>query len=65
MSKGAAQYEVVCYLANVGQDEDWKAVEEKGLRIGGQRMIIDDLERESIGDLCWKAVQCNAIYEDQ
>ncbi|KAK1988789.1 argininosuccinate synthase [Colletotrichum cereale] len=60
-----AQYEVVCYLANVGQDEDWKAVEEKALQIGAKKMIIDDLKREFIEELCWKAVQCNAIYEDQ
>ncbi|KAK1978694.1 LOW QUALITY PROTEIN: argininosuccinate synthase [Colletotrichum cereale] len=60
-----AQYKVVCYLANVGQDEDWKAVEEKALHIGAKKMIIDDLKREFIEELCWKAVQCNAIYEDQ
>ncbi|KAL3302737.1 argininosuccinate synthase [Colletotrichum asianum] len=28
-------------------------------------MIIDDLKREFVEELCWKAVQCNAIYEDQ
>lgn len=59
------QYEVVCYLANVGQEEDWPAVEQKAMQIGAKKMIIDDLKREFIEELCWKAVQCNAIYEDQ
>ncbi|KAI8279846.1 Argininosuccinate synthase [Colletotrichum sp. SAR11_57] len=58
-------YSVVCYLANVGQEEDWAAVEKKALQIGAEKMIIDDLKREFVEELCWKAVQCNAIYEDQ
>ncbi|KAF4944352.1 hypothetical protein FSARC_14700 [Fusarium sarcochroum] len=58
-------YEVVCYLANVGQEEDWEAVEKKALQIGAKKMIIDDLTREFVDDLCWKAVKYNAIYEDQ
>ncbi|KAG5914890.1 hypothetical protein E4U61_005227 [Claviceps capensis] len=59
------QYEVVCYLANVGQEEDWTAVEKKALQIGASKMIIDDLQKVFVDELCWKAVQCNAIYEDQ
>jgi argininosuccinate synthase len=58
-------YEVVCYLANVGQEENWKEVEKKALLIGAKKMIIDDLTREFVDDLCWKAVKYNAIYEDQ
>ncbi|KAI0109350.1 argininosuccinate synthase [Hypoxylon sp. NC0597] len=58
-------YSVVCYLANVGQEEDWAAVEKKALQIGAEKMIIEDLKREFVEELCWKAVQCNAIYEDQ
>ncbi|UQC87874.1 argininosuccinate synthase [Colletotrichum lupini] len=54
-----------CYLANVGQEEDWAAVEQKALQIGAEKMIIDDLKREFVEEICWKAVQCNAIYEDQ
>ncbi|KAF6830232.1 argininosuccinate synthase [Colletotrichum musicola] len=61
-------YSVVCYLANVGQEEDWAAVEKKGWLPTASsilEMIIDDLKREFVEELCWKAVQCNAIYEDQ
>ncbi|GKT49141.1 argininosuccinate synthase [Colletotrichum spaethianum] len=53
-------YSVVCYLANVGQEEDWAAVEKKALQIGAERMVIDDLKREFVEELCWKAVQCAA-----
>ncbi|KAI9728567.1 MAG: Adenylosuccinate synthetase [Cirrosporium novae-zelandiae] len=56
-------YEVVCFLANVGQEEDWAAVEQKALKIGAKKMIIEDLRREFVEELCFRAIQCNAIYE--
>lgn len=56
-------YEVVCFLANVGQDEDWAAVEAKALKVGAKKMIIENLEKEFVEELCFRAIQCNAIYE--
>ncbi|OCL08218.1 argininosuccinate synthase-like protein [Glonium stellatum] len=56
-------YEVVCFLANVGQEEDWDAVQAKAKKIGATKMIILDLRREFIEQLCFRAVQCNAQYE--
>jgi hypothetical protein len=32
-------YEVVCFLANVGQDEPWDEVEKKALKIGAEKMV--------------------------
>lgn len=32
-------YEVVCFLANVGQDEPWAEVEKKALKIGALKMV--------------------------
>jgi len=56
-------YEVVCFLADVGQQEDWDEVRAKAKKIGGSKMIILDLRREFIEQLCFRAVQCNAQYE--
>ncbi|KAE8349843.1 argininosuccinate synthase [Aspergillus coremiiformis] len=56
-------YEVVCFLGNVGQEEDWAAVEQKALKIGAKKMVIEDLRREFVEELCFPAIQCNAIYE--
>jgi argininosuccinate synthase len=53
-------YEVVCFLANVGQEEDWDAVEKKALKIGAKKMVIEDLQKEFVEELCFRAVQCNA-----
>lgn len=52
-------HDVVCFLANVGQDEDFKEAERKALFIGAKKMIVEDLQREFVDDICWRAIQCN------
>jgi len=34
------------FLANVGQEEDWQAVEKKALALGAEKMVIRDLQKE-------------------
>jgi argininosuccinate synthase len=58
-------YTVVCFLANVGQEEDWAEVEKKALALGAERMVIEDLQREFVEEIVFRAIQCNAIYEDR
>lgn len=33
-------YEVVCFLADVGQEEDWEAVKAKAVQIGATKMYV-------------------------
>lgn len=33
-------YEVVCFLADVGQEEDWDAVKAKAVQIGAKKMYV-------------------------
>jgi len=56
-------YEVVCFLADVGQEEDWDQVRAKAKQIGATKMVIEDLKREFVEELCFRAIQCNAQYE--
>lgn len=60
-------YTVVCFLADVGQADavDVAAIEKKALLLGAERMIIVDLQRTFVEQLVFRAVQCNAIYEDR
>lgn len=53
----------MCFLANVGQEEPWDEVEKKALKIGALKMVILDLQKEFVEELCFRAVQCNASYE--
>jgi len=48
---------------DVGQEEDWDAVKAKAVQLGATKMIIEDLQKEFVEELCFRAVQCNAIYE--
>ncbi len=58
-------YEVIAYVADVGQDDDFEAVREKALAIGASAVIIEDLKREFVTDYIFQAVKANAVYEDR
>ncbi|MDF1560584.1 MAG: argininosuccinate synthase [Bacteroidales bacterium] len=58
-------YEVIAYVADVGQNDDFEAVREKALAIGASSVIIDDLKREFVTDYIFQAVKANAVYEDR
>lgn len=58
-------YTVVAFLANVGQEEDWAEVEKKALALGAEKMVILDCQREFVEEMVFRAIQCNAIYEDR
>ncbi len=51
-------YEVVCFLADCGQEEDFDAVKAKAIKLGAERMIIQDVQQELIDELVWPAIQC-------
>ena len=57
-------YEVICFMADVGQKEDFSAAHAKALKIGASECHIKDLRKEFVQDTCIPAIQCNAIYED-
>ena len=58
-------YEVVAYVANVGQEDDFEDVEKKALEIGASKVYIEDLREEFVTDYIFPAIQANAIYENR
>lgn len=56
-------YEVLAYMADVGQEEDFQAAREKALKIGATKVFIEDLKKEFVEELIYPAIQSNAIYE--
>ncbi|TGO48413.1 hypothetical protein BCON_0241g00180 [Botryotinia convoluta] len=57
-------YDVVCFMADVGQEENFEAAKAKAMKIGAVACYVEDLKREFVDELCFPAVQCNAIYEN-
>ncbi len=56
-------YDVVCFMADVGQDEDFEKAEKKALAIGANKVYIEDLKKEFVEDYIFQALKANAIYE--
>ena len=58
-------YDVIAFVADVGQKENFGECEKKALALGASKVIISDLKREFIENYVLKAIMANAIYEDR
>jgi argininosuccinate synthase len=57
--------EVVCFCADVGQDEDLEAAKAKALAVGANKAIVRDMRAEFVRDFVWPALRAGALYEGQ
>ena len=55
--------EVVCFCANLGQDDELEGLEEKALATGASKLYIRDLREEFLTDFVYPTLQAGAIYE--
>ncbi|MBI3034949.1 argininosuccinate synthase [Candidatus Woesearchaeota archaeon] len=56
-------YDVVAFVADLGQNEDFKAVKEKALKVGASNVYIEDVKEEFVTDFIFPAIRANAVYE--
>ena len=56
-------YEVVCFIANVGQQEDFNAVEMKAIYLGASKVYVEDLQQDFVENYIYQALKANAVYE--
>ncbi len=56
-------YEVIAYIADVGQDEDFEEAKNKALAIGASKVYIKDLKKEFVTNYIFQAMKGNALYE--
>jgi len=60
-------YEVICFMADLGQGlgqgENLEAIEARALAAGASKVYIKDLQDEFVEDFIIPALQANAIYE--
>src|SRR5215813_561123 len=57
--------EVVCFCADIGQDEDLDGAKQKALAVGAHKAIVRDLKAEFVRDYVWPALRAGALYEGQ
>ncbi len=57
--------EVICFAADVGQEEELQGLEEKALATGASKCYIEDLQEEFVSKFVFQAIKANAIYENR
>ena len=60
-------YEVICFMADLGQGlgkgEDLEAIEARALAAGALKVYVKDLQNEFVEDFCMPSLKAGAIYE--
>ncbi len=56
-------YEVIAYVANVGQEENFDEIKEKAVKTGASKVYVEDLRKPFVTDFIFPALMGNAIYE--
>jgi argininosuccinate synthase len=56
-------YDVIAYVADLGQREDFDAVKEKAFASGAKDFKILDLREEFVKDFVFTSIKFNALYE--
>jgi len=55
--------EVICFTADVGQEEELNGLEEKALASGASKLIVADLREEFLNNYVFPTMQAGAVYE--
>ncbi|MBT8338029.1 MAG: argininosuccinate synthase [Gemmatimonadetes bacterium] len=58
-------YDVIAYVADVGQQEDFDEVADRARRTGAVDVRVEDLKREFVTDFIYPAIAGNAVYENR
>jgi len=59
------EYNVIAYIADVGQKEDFEKIKNKALKTGAAKVYIEDLKKELVENYIFNALKANAVYEVQ
>ena len=56
-------FEVVAFIADLGQKEDIEEARERALKIGASKVYVEDLREEFVVDFIFPAIRAGAVYE--
>lgn len=56
-------YEVIAYMADVGQGSDFDVYRKRALATGASKVVVEDLKNEFVSDFVFKALKAGAVYE--
>src|SRR5881296_590202 len=55
--------EVIAFAADIGQGEELEGLEQKAIRTGASKCIIEDLREEFVREFAFPTVRAGAVYE--
>ncbi|MBW2029460.1 MAG: argininosuccinate synthase [Deltaproteobacteria bacterium] len=55
--------QVICFTADLGQEEELNGLEEKAIASGASKLIIQDVRQEFLKDYVFPTMQAGAVYE--
>jgi argininosuccinate synthase len=58
-------YDVIAYVADVGQQEDFDVIAARAKKTGASKVYVQDLKREFVKDFIFPAIAGNAVYENR
>ncbi len=61
--KNEYKAEIICFTADLGQEEELDGLETKALKTGASKLYIRDLREEFLTDFIFPTMQAGAVYE--
>ena len=58
-------FDVVCYMADVGQGSDVGPAKKRALATGASKVIVGDLRKEFVEKFVWPSLKAGAVYESK
>ena len=56
-------YDVYCYVADIGQKEDFELIRERALKLGAKEVFVEDLKDEFAKDFIFPMLKADPDYE--
>ena len=57
-------YDVIAYMADVGQGSDFDTYKKRALATGAVKVVVEDLKDEFVKDFVFKSLKADAVYEN-
>lgn len=57
-------YQVIAFVADIGQGEELKGIQKKALASGAIKCIVKDLRKEFVEQYLWPLLKSGAVYEN-
>ncbi len=57
-------WDVVCFMADVGQKMDVKTARLRAKKAGASKLYVEDLKKEFVEDFIWPTLKASAVYEE-